>query len=60
MDQNDLRLILTVASFAVFIGIVGWAWSGRQRQRFDEAANLPFADSDLPRESEILNAKERK
>jgi cytochrome c oxidase cbb3-type subunit 4 len=59
MDQNDLRLILTLLSFAVFVGIVWWAWSGRQRQRFEEAAQLPFLDNDLPREAEILKAKEQ-
>ena len=25
-----------------FIGIVVWAWSGRNKQRFEEAAQLPF------------------
>ena len=51
MDLNDLRIFLTVISFIVFAGIVTWAYSSRQRARFDEAANLPFADSDLPGES---------
>jgi cytochrome c oxidase cbb3-type subunit 4 len=31
-------------SFVVFAGIVAWAWSSRNRQAFDEAALLPFAD----------------
>jgi cytochrome c oxidase cbb3-type subunit IV len=53
MDINDLRILITVVSFAVFAGIVAWAWSSRQRARFDEAANLPFADSDLPGDSRI-------
>ena len=47
MDVNDLRILITVVSFVVFIGIVIWAWSSRQRKRFDEAANLPFADGEL-------------
>ena len=51
MDLNDLRILITVLSFIVFAGIVYWAYSGRQRARFEEAANLPFADSDLPGES---------
>ena len=33
----------TVISFAVFIGIVLWAYSKRRRKDFDEAANAPFA-----------------
>ena len=48
MDINDLRTIITIISFFVFAGIVYWAYSSRQRARFDEAANLPFADSDVP------------
>lgn len=47
MDINDLRMMVTLLSFAVFIGIVVWAWSARNRKAFDEAALLPFAD-DLP------------
>lgn len=43
MDINLLRSIVTVVAFVVFIGIVIWAWSGRNRARFDEAARLPFA-----------------
>jgi cytochrome c oxidase cbb3-type subunit 4 len=42
MDINTLRIIATVASFVVFIGIVVWAWSRRREADFNEAANLPF------------------
>lgn len=42
MDVNTLRSIATVACFITFIGIVIWAWSGRNRAEFDEAARLPF------------------
>jgi cytochrome c oxidase cbb3-type subunit 4 len=43
-----LSSIFTVLSFALFIGIVGWAWSSRRRAEFAAAANAPFA---LPDES---------
>lgn len=42
MDINLLRGIVTVLTFILFIGIVIWAWSGRNRERFDEAARLPL------------------
>ena len=42
MDINMLCSIVAVLALAVFIGIVLWAWSGRNRARFDEAARLPF------------------
>ena len=44
MDINDLRSIVTVVSMLTFLGIVAWAWSRRNRERFDEAARLPFQD----------------
>ncbi len=42
MDITLMRIAATVASFVIFIGITIWALSGRNRQRFEEAANLPF------------------
>jgi cytochrome c oxidase cbb3-type subunit 4 len=42
MDINDVRSIVTVASFVLFIGLVVWAWSARRRAAFNEAAQLPF------------------
>jgi cytochrome c oxidase cbb3-type subunit IV len=42
MDINDLRISVTLLSFAIFVGIVRWAWTRSNRTRFDEAAQLPF------------------
>jgi cytochrome c oxidase cbb3-type subunit IV len=42
MDINTMREAVTLTSFVVFVGIVLWAWSGANRQRFEEAAHLPF------------------
>jgi cytochrome c oxidase cbb3-type subunit 4 len=44
VDINDLRSIVTVVSLLTFLGIVGWAWSRRNKASFDEAARLPFQD----------------
>ncbi len=50
MDINDLRSIVTVVSFVTFLGIVWWAYGVKaNRRRFEEAANLPFADEDEER-----------
>ncbi len=46
MDINTLRSIITVVSFAVFIGIVVWAYSDRSKAAFSEAARLPFDEDD--------------
>ena len=44
MDINDLRSVVTTISLLTFVGIVVWAWSGRNQPGFDEAALLPFTD----------------
>jgi cytochrome c oxidase cbb3-type subunit IV len=42
MDINTLRILVTLASFIVFVGIVIWAWQHRNTKDFKDAANLPF------------------
>lgn len=44
MDINTLRILATVASFIVFIGIVIWTWKHRNTSDFKDAANLPFQE----------------
>lgn len=57
MDLTTLRSAVTLLSFLVFAGIVYWAWSAKNKVRFDEAANLPFLDDDseLPQSSTTLD-----
>jgi len=44
-----LGSVFTVVSFAVFVGIVLWAWSSKRTQAFERAAREPFAlPDDLP------------
>ena len=51
MDFVTLSSIMTVVAFATFIGIVLWAYSGKARRSFDEAARLPFAEDEGAGES---------
>lgn len=44
MDLNQLRAIATVACFVTFVGIVLWAYSRHNAERFQEASRLPFED----------------
>lgn len=44
MDINDLRGLSTVLAMIAFIAVCVWAYSGKRKQKFEEAANLPFAD----------------
>jgi cytochrome c oxidase cbb3-type subunit 4 len=46
VDFVTLSSIMTVVAFATFVGIVLWAWSGRARRAFEEAAQLPFAEEE--------------
>ena len=47
MDINTLRGLATLFALIAFLAMVIWAYSGKRRKDFDEAASLPFAD-DLP------------
>jgi len=42
MDITTTRVVATLASFAVFIGIFAWAYARKHQARFDEASRLPF------------------
>ena len=42
MDINTLRIAATVACFIVFVGILVWAYSRRNKSAFDTAAQIPF------------------
>lgn len=48
MGVNELRIAVTVLSFAAFVGIFVWAWSRRNEARFSVAAQLPFQDEVTP------------
>jgi len=44
MDIVLFHSIWTIALLVVFLGIVIWAWSGKRKSSFDEAAHLPLND----------------
>ncbi len=44
MDINTLRAFSTVLVAIAFVGICWWAFSPKRKKKFDEAAQLPFAD----------------
>lgn len=55
MELIFLRSLFTVLIFAAFIGIWIWAWSAKRKTAFDEAANLPFVEPELPVQEKELN-----
>lgn len=42
MDITTMRIVATLASMVCFIGIWVWAYLGSNKDRFDEAARVPF------------------
>ena len=55
-----LRVAATVFSFFIFIGICFWAFNRRNKATFDEIANLPVLDEDLPKPTEECKDEERR
>jgi cytochrome c oxidase cbb3-type subunit IV len=41
---NDMRVLVTLSSFAAFVGVVLWAYAPALRHRFDADAAIPFLD----------------
>ncbi|MGL1834776.1 cbb3-type cytochrome oxidase subunit 3 [Rhodocyclaceae bacterium SMB388] len=58
MDVNDFRVLTTVLGFLCFVGICIWAYSKHAKSGFDEAAQLPFTDDDLPPRGSGRQSKE--
>ena len=46
MSSGTISGIVTAIFIVVFIGIVWWAFSRRNKQRFEDAGRLPFEDDD--------------
>lgn len=46
MSLATLHSIWTVLLVILFIGIVIWAWSGRNKKSFNDAARIPLEDED--------------
>lgn len=44
MDQSFLQGISTIFVMIAFAGVCWWAFSPKRKKKFEEAANLPFAD----------------
>ena len=53
MDLTFIQSVWTIVIMVVFIGIVLWAWSGKRKKDFDDAANIPF-NEDGPSKSDSM------
>jgi len=54
MDVNDLRAVVTLMGFVLFLALVVYTYSRRRRGEHEEAAMLPFIEDDnaAPRQEE--------
>ena len=52
MDFGLVQGIWTIIVLVVFVGIVIWAWSGKRKKHFDEAARIPFDENEREDEKE--------
>ena len=48
MDFTFIQSVWTIVVMVVFIGIVIWAWSGKRKKSFEDAANIPFNEDRPP------------
>ncbi|EJO95514.1 cbb3-type cytochrome oxidase subunit [Ectopseudomonas mendocina DLHK] len=53
IDIGTLRGLGTALVLLAFTAVTLWAYSGKRRDAFAEAANLPFADEPKPAVSRI-------
>ena len=56
MDQNDLRIMVTVVSFIAFVAILIWAFSRKARPHFDVASRIPFETLEQAKQDEACEA----
>lgn len=47
MEITVFHGLWTALLLVIFIGIVVWAWSGKRKSAFDEAARIPLEDDEL-------------
>jgi cytochrome c oxidase cbb3-type subunit 4 len=52
MDVTDIRGIATLLVMTSFLGVCFWAYSSKNKNRFNEAEQLPFADDDINNDSQ--------
>ncbi len=47
---TQFQIVWTIVVMIIFIGIVLWAWSGRRKESFNEAANNPLEEENFLQE----------
>lgn len=56
---TQFQIVWTIVVMIIFVAIVLWAWSGRRKESFNEAANIPLEEENFLQE-EIKTAEVNK
>jgi cytochrome c oxidase cbb3-type subunit 4 len=48
--MTQIQVVWTVVVMIIFLAIVFWAFSGRRKESFDEAANIPLEEENFLQE----------
>jgi len=56
---TQIQVVWTIVVMVIFLAIVLWAWSGRRKESFNEAANIPLEEENFLQE-EIKTAEVNK
>ncbi len=53
---TQIHIVWTIVVIIIFLAIVLWAWSGRRKESFNDAANIPLEEEKFL-EEEITSAE---
>lgn len=60
MSISDLQIIATVVAFIAFISIAWWAYSPKNKKRFEEDAQLALDDELVSSSASTLRNKDKR
>ena len=53
---TQIQIDWTIVVMIIFVAIVLWAWSGRRKESFNDAANIPLEEEEFL-EEEVTSAE---
>ncbi len=60
MGMVELQIIATISAFVAFLGIAWWAYSPKNKKRFEEDAQLALDDKDIKALSDEQRNKDKR
>ena len=50
---TQIQVVWTVVVMIIFLAIVFWAWSGRRKESFNDAAHIPLEEENFLEEENL-------